>query len=238
MKYFQVELDADGSSPSPQVSIWKGQHMCVSEDSRVAKIPSPAHCGEAIIKHQLAGDRGHYSVLKFAYAKFNCYGFPHSTIAQITRHSDSFFLVQSNRYTGERFIEVAEGKRDVEEVFYLRPPGIYRDREGSSFNYTAEMFMHDYELIHLACSRYAKRVADGCPYEMARGIISYDFRQDFTIAGTLEAFWHWIDQRSAKCSQLEIQMLAALVMAELDKWTPELSAWYRKNRYGKARLAP
>lgn len=237
-RLFQVELDKDGSSPNPQVSIWKGQHMCVAEDWEKVSIPSPESCGEIIIKHQLAGDRGHYSVLKMASVKFNCYNFPHSVVAQITRHADSNFLVQSNRYTGERFVDASAGLESVEEVFYLRPVGAYRDRDGSSFFYTQEDRREDLDLIKIVCSRYAKRVNQGCPYEMARSIIPYDFRQNFTISGTLEATWHWLDQRSAKCSQLEIQSLAELIMTELDKWTPELSTWYKKNRYAKARLAP
>lgn len=238
MQYFKVELDKNASSPNPQVSIWQGGHMCVAEDYEDGLLHESSLCGRGIIKHQLAGDRGHYSCLKFGFVKFNCLGFPHSVVAQITRHQDSGFLVQSLRYTGERFVDVAEGKRSVESVFYLRPTGKYRDREGRTFEYTEELRQQDFELIKAACDRYAERVADGCPYEMARGIIPYDFRQDFAMAGTLEACWHWLDQRSAKCAQLEIQKLAELVMLELDAFTPELSQWYRENRYGRARLAP
>ncbi|MBU6230883.1 MAG: FAD-dependent thymidylate synthase, partial [Cyanobacteria bacterium REEB459] len=43
----------------------------------------------------------------------------------------------SFRYTGQRIVDVAEGKRPVEEVFYLRPVGFYTDRQGKKYEYTA-----------------------------------------------------------------------------------------------------
>lgn len=38
----------------------------------------------------------------------------------------------SFRYTGQRIADVAEGKRDVEDVFYLRPVGKYDNRQGKN----------------------------------------------------------------------------------------------------------
>lgn len=235
----RVEIDKDGTSPNPQVAIWRGQHQCVSEDF-VHDEPAPTseRCGEIIIKHQLDGDRGHFSVLNQAFIKLNCGGFPHSVIAQITRHQNSNFLVQSNRYTGKRFVQVAMGERMVDEVFYFRDLGRYVDRNGSRYEYTEEMRRQDIEDCATACEKYADRVLGGMSEEHARDCIPYNFRQHFTISGTLEAMWHWLDQRSKKDAQHEIQILAQMAMGCLDIWTPELSAWYRANRWGKARLAP
>lgn len=42
------------------------------------------------------------------------------------------FDVQSFRYTGNQFIDVLEGKKDIEDVFYLRPVGYYTDRQGKN----------------------------------------------------------------------------------------------------------
>lgn len=239
MDRFKVAVDTEGTSKGIQTAIWRGQHQCVSETfAHTTTPPSESRCGEIVVKHQLEGDRGHYSVLNMAFVKLNCTGFPHSVVAQITRHRDSAFLVQSNRYTGDRFVQVAQGEREVEDVFYLRPVGIYRDRDGNKFEYSLDERAQDYQLIKLSCLNYASKIERGCPYEMARSLIPYDFRQDFTIAGTVESLWHWLDQRSKKDSQLEIQVLAQMALDAVDPLMPELTTWYRENRYGRARLAP
>lgn len=237
--FLRVLIDKDASSPNPQAAIWRGQHQCVIEGfAPDDPTPDSQRCGEIVIKHQLAGDRGHFSVLNKAFVSFNCAGFPHSVIAQITRHRDSAFLVQSNRYTGQRFVDVANGKATVESVFYFRIPGVYFDRAGNKYEYTEAMRLEDIADCAKACSKYADLIAVGMSEEHARDVISYNFRQNFSISSTLEATWHWLDQRSKKDSQLEIQILASMVMQELEAWAPELSAWYRNNRWGKARLAP
>lgn len=236
--YFRCEIDRDASSPAPQVSIWRGQHQCVIEGfSDDEEAPSSFRAGEVIIKHQLQGDRGHYSVLRMAYLKLNFAGFPHNVVAQITRHQDSAFLVQSNRYTGDRFIKVARGELQPEEVFYWRPVGKHFSREGF-YERTEEMNLKRKKHCLECCQMYAEEIAAGVSYEDARGLIPYDFRQNFTMAGDLQAVFHWVDQRSKADSQLEVQTLTAMAFTQIKEWVPELASWYEQNRYGKARLAP
>ena len=43
------------------------------------------------------------------------------------------FDVQSFRYTGKQFVEVIEGKKDIEDVFYLRPVDHYTNRQGKKY---------------------------------------------------------------------------------------------------------
>lgn len=235
---FRVVLDKRGSSPDPQTAIWIGQHQCVIDGFAYDdEPPPPDRCGEIIVKHQLEGDRGHYSVLTKAFIKVGCSGFPHSVVAQITRHQDTNFLVQSGRYTGDRFVKVAEGELDPEEVFYWRPVGKHASREGI-YSRTEEMNERRRLLAIEACKVYAYEISQGVPFEDVRGTLPYDYRQDFDMSGTLESCWHWLDQRSKADSQEEIRILAEMVMKILDTWSPELSAWYRKNRWGKAKLAP
>ena len=237
--YFRVELDHDATSPNPEVAIWRGQHTCVSELFAFDE-PVPSNPGEIVVKHQMKPK--HFSVLRKAYISFCCTGFPHSVIAQITRHQDSSFLVQSNRFTGRRFVELGLKKtpaqEDIEAVFYFRPIGEYRDRTGSRFIYTEIERKQDLNLAWLSCTDYADKINRGCPYEMARGSIPYDFRQSFDISGDLQAVFHWLDQRSLADSQLEIQILAEMVMQRLEKWCPTIAKWYRENRWGKNLLAP
>lgn len=237
--HFRVEIDKDATSPNPEAAIWRGQHACVSELFAYDE-PIPHNPGDIVVKHQMKPK--HFSVLRKAYISFCCSGFPHSVIAQITRHQDSAFLVQSNRYTGQRFVELGMKNQpslaEIEEVFYFRPVGIYRDRFGSSFEYDETEREGDLRQAYFACKDYAHKINRGCPYEMARGSIPYDFRQNFDISGDLQAVFHWLDQRNLADSQIEIQSLAGMVMAHLDDWCPAIARWYRENRWGKNLLAP
>jgi thymidylate synthase ThyX len=58
------------------------------------------------------------------------------------------------------------------------------------------------------------------------------------MAGTIEAVFHWLDQRTLADSQVEAQTLAWMALDELEKWEPTLFGWYRQNRAGKNLLAP
>ena len=49
--------------------------------------------------------------------------------------ADGIVVHNSGRYTGQRILDVADGKRQLEEVFYLRPVGNYTDREGKKYYY-------------------------------------------------------------------------------------------------------
>ena len=234
-RYFLVKRCPYASSPQPEKAIWDAQHHCVSENARVDHVPSVAEkAGEAVIKHQLK--REHWGVLNHAFVKLNCYGFPHSVVSQITRHQDSHFLVQSMRYTGERLMKADFG--DIERLFYLRPAGFYRDRNGVSFEYSDyDRETHKFHLYQ-SLTRYQNCIKKGMPLEQARGLLSYDFRQDFVISGTVEACFHWLDQRTKENAQLEIYSLAWMVLEELQEWSPTFFNWYLENRAGKSRLAP
>lgn len=237
--HFEVVLDKNGSSPSPEAAIWTGQHQCVCEGfAPEDKIPSSP--GDAIIRHQLKVE--HWGVLNKAFICLHVKGFPHSTVMQIVRHQDSSYLVQSGRYTGDRFLKVASGELDVEEVFYLRPVGAYTNRkadsQGNKYEYTERQ--RELDIIHcrLSAIEYQKRIEQGFSEEHARDIVVQCFRQNFNISGTLEAIFHLLDQRTKADSQFEAQTLAELIMQRVEEWSPTLGAWYRRERYGKARLAP
>jgi thymidylate synthase (FAD) len=236
---FIVAIDKDASSPNPQVAIWKGQHRCVAEKFLPDdKTPSSEACGDAIIKHQLAGDRGHYSVLRKAFISFHCLGFPHSVISQITRHQDSAFLVQSMRYTGQRIVDCANGDTPVEDVFYFRPSGSYSDRQGKKYEYTKSDIMEDRAASYNSAILYADKINAGYSEEHARDCLTYNFIQDFDLSGDLQAIWHLLDQRTKADTQIEARSLAWMILDCLKGWSPELTQWYLENRAGKARLAP
>ena len=239
-RFFRVEIDEHGSSPSAQQAIWRAQHQCVDEGfAWDAKVPSADKAGQAIIKHELQGDRGHYSVLTPAYLVLHAQGFPHSVVSQITRHSDSHFLVQSGRYTSKRFCKVATADLEVDEVFYFRTPDKkYVDRQGHRYIYSKEDYVFDRHTCIESCIVYKERIDKGWAEEHARDMLPYNFRQNFMMAGNLQDVFHWLDQRSKSDSQFEIRSFAELAMAKVLEFAPELGNWYFENRYGRARLAP
>lgn len=248
---FRVFVCKKSTSPSIQQGIWDSQHICVSDEPKKyfsdqifeeMKI-SPEKAGDAVIRHQLKVE--HFGVLRQAFIKFKCYGFPHSTMTQITRHEDTAPLVTSMRFTGEKFIQVVdelllvEDRLPVDRAFYVRPEGVYRDRTGRQVEWTKADKLIELNYAYEACERYKGYVRKrGMPFEMAREFLPYCYRQPFAIAGTIEAFFHWVDQRSKADSEREIQILAELCMKEFKNHAPQLHDWYMDNRWGKARLAP
>jgi thymidylate synthase (FAD) len=181
----------------------------------------------------------HFSVLRQAFIKFKCYGFPHSTMSQIARHHETAPLVTSMRYTGKKFIKVSQGLIPCDRAFYVRSPGTYSDRTGCLVDWTEQDRIIELTYAETACDRYTHYVENrGMPMEMAREFLPFCYRQPFVIAGTIGAFFHWVDQRSQKNSEREIQILAQLAMDEFAKVAPEFHAWYMDKRWSKARLAP
>lgn len=234
--YFMVIRDINGCSPSPALSIWDAQHTCVKEEIGLPKEMIDEHkAAIAIIEHQLKVE--HWSVLRFAFVKFKIIGFPHDTIMQMRTHQDSAHLVQSSRYTGDRFIKVAEGSADVEQVFYFPPVGTKHSRDGRH-EYTAEMRESDKIEALLACRAYKQRVEQGQAKEDARRKLPQGFRQDYALACDLEALLHWWDQRTKKDAQDVVRILADMTIEACEEWMPEFVDFYVTSRHGKARLSP
>jgi thymidylate synthase (FAD) len=237
--HFRVEIDRNASSENPAAGIWHGQHTCVDEGFSLDS-PLPKDPEGAIVRHALKSEHSpHFSVLRCGYLVLHCGGFPHSVMCQITRHQDSAFLVQSGRYTGKRFLKVADGEMPVEDVFYFRPLGTYQDRQGHRYEYLAGDLAYDKANCITACKIYAGRILmSGWAEEHARDGLPYNFRQNFVIAGDLQAVFHWLDQRSKADSQIEIQSFAAMAIERVIEFVPTIGQWYKDKRYGKARLAP
>lgn len=229
-------------TPQPQQLVWLAMHQDYCEGfvgDRLDKAPSEAECGELIVRHLLGGNRGHHGSIEHPQISFAVGFFPHSVIQQGTRHRISIsFDVQSMRYSGQRFVEVYENNGDIEDLFYLRPVGTYRDRSGKKYEYTEIMRTEDKEYLQVAIRRYAEKIKSGMSEEHARGLIPFDFRQHFVVSFNARSLMHFLDLRSKADAQLEIQWLCELMFTHFEAWMPSLAAWYKTNRYGKARLAP
>ena len=240
MDKFRVETIA--ATPNPQQLVWAAMHQDYSEDLVIDgknKFPDETKAGELIVKHLLAGNRGHYGCTEHPQITFNVGYFPHSMMQQIRTHRVGMsFDVQSFRYTGSRITDVVEGKRELEDVFYLRPVGNYTNRQGKRYFYSEEQRAKDLEWCLDACKLYQKRINEGLSEEHARSLIPFDARQHFVMSCNARSVMHLLDLRWEKDAQLEAQKLCELVYLRFEEWMPALAHWYQDNRAKKARLSP
>ena len=144
----------------------------------------------------------------------------------------------SYRYTGNQIVELVEGKKDLEDIFYLRPVGEYSDRKGKKYYYSPEQRQADLDWCLEAAKRYKADLDNGFSEEHARGKIPFDYRQHFVVSFNLRSLLHFLDLRFKKDAQLEIQKLCDLIWPHVEDWTPAIAQWYQKSRLGKGRLAP
>lgn len=144
----------------------------------------------------------------------------------------------SFRYTGDRIVQVAQGKADIEDVFYLRPVGAYNNRQGKKYEYTAEQRQQDLEWCLKAASLYSERVEQGLAEEHARGLIPFDVRQHWVMSGNARAIMHLLDIRGKFDVQPETRVMTEMMFEKFKLWMPEVAAWYEKNRWRKGTLAP
>jgi thymidylate synthase (FAD) len=144
----------------------------------------------------------------------------------------------SFRYTGQRIVNVAEGKQEVEDVFYLRPVGNYTNRQGKRYFYSEEQRTEDLKWCLEACQHYKKRIDEGLSEEHARGLIPFDARQHFVLSCNLRSLLHLLDLRWKKDAQLEAQKFCELLYIHLENWSPAVAQWYKENRAKKAKLSP
>jgi thymidylate synthase (FAD) len=240
MDKFRIELIA--AMPNPQQVIWAAMHQDYSEDlvweSR-DRFPDEKTAGELVIKYLLAGDRGHYGPLEHPQIVVNVGYFPHATMQQLRTHRTGVsFDVQSSRYTGQRIVDVVNGKRELEDVFYLRPVGSYSNRQGKRYDYTQAQREADLAWCLEACKRYAQNLEAGMSEEHARGTIPFDVRQHFVLSCNLRSLMHLLDLRWKKDAQLEAQKFSELLYQQFVNWAPEIAAWYLDSRAKKAKLSP
>ncbi|MGL5511365.1 MAG: FAD-dependent thymidylate synthase [Microcoleaceae cyanobacterium] len=240
MDKFRVEVIAQ--TPNPQQVIYVALHQDYNENfvfADKANWPSEEKCGEITVKRLLVGDRGHYGSLEHPSIVFNCGFFPHGVMQQARTHRVGIsFDCQSMRYTGQRVIDVAEGRRDVEEVFYLRPIDYYGDRQGKKYFYSQEQRESDLAWCVEAAKRYAQDIEAGMSEEHARGKLPFDYRQHFVVSFNCRSLMHFLDLRFKKDAQIEIQRLCELIWPHFQDWVPQIAEWYEKSRLGKAKLSP
>lgn len=272
-KYFRVEVIA--STPNPQQVVYAALHQDYAEsfvwdeefirlgdgiyqkdDDDSSRWPDESKCGELIIKHLLAGNKGHFGPLEHPQITFNCGWFPHSVMQQARTHRVGIsFDVQSFRYTGKRLYQIGDKlqwydhnlgewiwdeslKSQVEKVVYIRPVGSYSDRDGKKYSISEEERLWRLAIAADSLANYAISIDKGWAEEDARGLIPFDVRQHFVVSFNLRSLMHFLQIRGKKDAQLEIQQLCELMLPHFQNWCPEIYEWFKDNLWLKGRLAP
>lgn len=240
MDKFRVEVIS--KTENPQQLIYAALHQDYTEAfvyDQMDKFPSEEQCGEIIVKRLLAGDRGHFGCIEHPQIVFNCGYFPHSVMQQARTHRVAVsFDVQSFRYTSSQFLDVIEGNKDIEDVFYLRPVGHYSDRQGKKYYYSPEQRENDLQWCLEAAKRYKADMEAGMSEEHARGKVPFDYRQHFIVSFNLRSVLHFLDLRWKANAQLEIIKLCDLMWPHIEGWSPAVAEWYKTSRAKKAKLSP
>lgn len=238
---FGMKVEILNATSFPQKTIYAALHQCYS-DIAVSTLPeklTEKECGIIIVKRLLEGGKGHFSPIELASIVFSFEGLPHSVVQQLTRSRIGVsYSIQSFRYTSEHIIKAANDKIDIEDVIYLRPIGVYHDREPGGYRYEQKQRDEDMSLAKYLVKHVAKRLNEGMPPEQARGMLPFDYRQHMLMGCNIRSLMAFLDRRAKKNAQAEIQKLAELVMIEFEEYSPDIAKWYRFSRYHKSVLAP
>lgn len=212
-------------------------HNDYSEEFAPTTTLDEARCGEICVQRLLSGNRGHFGPAEHVTLTLMLRA-DHNTIMQLRTHRLGSFDVQSMRYTGTRIEKVANGELPPEEVFYVRPPGKYHDRQGDPYEWTQEDVEDALALAVSSAMDYAALRKKGVSEEQARGALITNYYQNAVVTFNLRGWLHLLDIRLKADAQSEVRWLMDLVAMEVQRWAPEMYGWWAESRRGKAILAP
>ena len=225
----------------PQTLVWQAGKNDYSEEPIHTKFPpNEKECGKWVIEQLLANDRGHWGPLEHPAITLDCVGFVHNVMVQARTHRVGItFDVQSQRYTGRRVLKVAKGELRPQEVFYVRPEGLYLDRKGHKYEWTQKDYERELKLCVEASERYTDLFENrGMAEEHLRDYLQQNIRQNFVVTFSLRAALHFLDLRAKLDAQVEIQALCEGMVPIIKEWVPEIFSYYEEKRLHKARLSP
>jgi thymidylate synthase (FAD) len=266
-KLFRVEVVAQTDCPSRAIWYGQHQCVaeCFALDDHAPE--TEQDCGVAIVNHLLPHGHWsplEHATITLNFGGFSHRIMQQFTRSRIGVSPS----VQSFRYTGKRvaelgkaiiewmeypmdnpddekfwnsagvWLDVPENRAWVERIFYLRPTGHYHDRFGASIDYDSLARWDDLLDCLYDAYRYATKTANGMPAEMAAGTLPMDARQDWVATFNARSLCAFFDRRTPKDAQLEIRQMCDLIWPHFEAWLPETATWYRKNRWGKNKLAP
>lgn len=233
---FKVERVA--ATECPQQLIYIALHNDYAEDFCPSTQLPEDRCGEIAVDRLLKGGKGHFGVLEHPQLTLILQA-DHNTLMQLRTHRVGIsFDLQSMRYSGKRIELVAAGGIPVEDVFYVRPPGKYRDRQGDPYEWTEDDVEESYAIALSSALDYARLRDQGVAEEHARGVLVTSYFQNAVVSANLRAWLHLLDVRHKGDAQWEIRALMNLIALQVQRWAPEIFEWYAQHRLGKAMLAP
>jgi thymidylate synthase (FAD) len=226
--------------PIPEQVIYQAAKCDYSETPiHEQEIPTPSKCGEWIVDRLLSNDKGHWGPLEHPGITFSVAGYVHSVMVQARTHRVGItFDVQSQRYTGERVVQVAKDELSPEDVFYVRPPGYYTNRYGKKYEWTLVDYNDELDFIYEGCKRYASKYERGMCEEHIRDYLAQAIRQNFVVSLNLRSVLHLLDLRAKMDAQLEIQAFTEQISPLVKEWAPNVWNYYEEKRLHKARLSP
>lgn len=226
--------------PLPEQVVWQAGRGDYAEiPAHELEVPKSNECGKWIVEQLLANERGHYGPLEHPGITFSVSGYVHNVMVQARTHRVGVtFDVQSQRYTGKRVLKIASGELDPQEVFYVRPPGFYTNRKGKKYDWSQEDYEDEYKFIVEGCKRYATKYEKGMCEEHIRDYLAQAIRQNFVVSFNLRSVLHFMDLRAKLDAQLEIQALCEQMSPLVQKWSPNVWAYYEEKRLHRARLSP
>jgi thymidylate synthase (FAD) len=133
----------------------------------------------------------------------------------------------SQRYTSQNVIDVALGKKSVDEVFHFRPEGYeYTNRQGKK--YSVSEYQNNLLRVQIIeqCKLYHRLIeAYGWSEEHARDYLPQGIRQNFTFSANIRTLLHLDNVRNKPDAQMEIQVLMRHINDIMAGQCPEIYQW-------------
>lgn len=233
----QFKVETVMATDKPQTLAYLALHQDYSADFVTSTHLDEGKCGELVVDRLLKGNRGHYGPLEHPSITLAIRA-DHPTIMQLRTHRHLTFDVQSMRYTSEHIVDVAEEKLDVEDVFYIRPVGIYESRQHTGYNWNEQKVQSAKQRLQADAIDYADDLKDGVAPEHARHYLGQALLQNCIVTGNLRSWLHLLEVRNKANAQAEVRFISDLIGLELLKWCPEVVSWWKTNRERKGVLAP
>jgi thymidylate synthase (FAD) len=184
----------------------------------------------AFIQKQLR--RGHYGLWEHPSITFAVKGVSRSLMAQITRHRQMSFDVQSMRYASLAKAGTVTPASITSGDHFSRETGLVElDEEVRSYWRNSYHYM-----TANAADLYEDMIEAGVPKEDARMVLPIGTRVNMTFTGNARTFLHLMDMRRKADAQWEIRQLSDMLLDELKEWMPYTFTYYEEN--GPNRLAP
>ena len=233
----QFKVETISATDSPQKVIYLALHQDYSPDYVTDTELSESECGQIIVDRLLKGNRGHWGPLEHPTITLaiRC---DHHTLMQLRTHRHLTFDCQSMRYTSDHIRRAGKGEIDIEEVFYIRPQGIYESRDKKGYVWDERRHLDARYRMEVDAGDYADDLEHGIAPEHARHYIGGCLLQNAVVSGNLRSWLHLLEVRGKCNAQIECQAIADLIHLELLRWAPDVVGWWGTYRKTKAVLAP